>query len=53
MDTVRSIHFRKAGGDSGGEDQDAGSETQERKMNLNYSLEVEIRGLPDRFDVNS
>lgn len=53
MDTVRSIHFRKAGDDSGGEDQDAGSETQERKLNLNYSLEVQLRGLPDRFDISS
>lgn len=27
-----------------------GSENQE-KMDLNYILEVELRGLPDRFDV--
>lgn len=28
-----------------------GSENQEKKMDLNYILEVELRGLPDRFDV--
>lgn len=27
------------------------SENQEKRVDLNYILEVELRGLPDRFDV--
>lgn len=27
------------------------SENQKKRVDLNYILEVELRGLPDRFDV--